>query len=221
MPKVPPITVKATDRVAFVGKTQSGKTHAAGLLLLGVPRLLVLDPKGRLSDRARRAGGKYSWNLADWESKEGRAARESIARGGAGRLRVPAPIGGDYEPYLEWAYRQESITVYIDELYGVAGGSTRPGVWLNALYTRGAELGIGTWSATQRPANVPVVAFSEAEWLVLFRLTKPADIKRMEEEIGPDARRRLHPREFLLYNDVWDSPKFYPYIVGKPSRKRG
>lgn len=219
MPKTPPITIEPDHRLALVGKTQSGKTHAAGILALGIQRLLVLDGKGLLANPARRRNGKYSWNLTEWESREGAKIRAKMANGEAGRLRVPAPLSGGWEPFLEWAYRQENITVYIDEMYAVTDGNTKPGKWLNALYTRGAELGIGVWAATQRPRNVPVIMFSEAEWKFLFRLTQYDDRRRMVDEFGPVALEMLPPHHFLLYNDAWDTPKPYDNIVSKSRRR--
>ena len=52
-----PIRFRPTDRVAFVGRTTTGKTYAARLLLLGAKRLVVVDPKGRLSDAYRLGQG--------------------------------------------------------------------------------------------------------------------------------------------------------------------
>ncbi len=219
MPQAAPLKIEPYERVAFVGKTQSGKTHAAGILLGGVRRLIVIDPKGKLSNIARARADKYSWQLTEWESREGGTVRAAMERGEAGRLRVPAPLSGNYESVFRWAYGLENVTVYIDEMYGTETG-TRPGQWLNALYTRGAEMGIGVWAATQRPANVPVVMFSESEWTFLFRLTKPDDQKKMEQEIGPLARRKLHPREFLLYHDQFDNPIYYPYMTLQKGRNQ-
>lgn len=209
-----PITIQPNDRVAFVGKTQSGKTHFAGYLALSVRRLIVIDPKGMLSNASRKRRGKYSWELTEWESREARKVRADLDRGEAGRLRVPAPLSGNYEPIFRWAYSLQNVTVYIDEMYGVEDG-TRPGRWLNALYTRGAEMGIGVWAATQRPRNVPRVMFSESEWKVLFRLTDPDDRVHMRRIIGPMAEEELKNHAFLLYNDAWDTPVRYPSVVAQ------
>lgn len=217
MAKTAGLVIEPSDRVAFVGKTQSGKTHAAGILLSGIRRLVVIDPKGKLSNSARQRADKYSWHLTEWHSREGGTVREAMQRGEAGRLRVPAPLDGNYEPYFRWAYGIENVTVYIDEMYGTVTG-TRPGQWLNALYTRGAEMGIGVWACTQRPSNVPAIMFSESEWLFLFRLTKADDRKKMREEIGESAMLQLSPRQFWLNHDTFDAPVYYPYITQKKGR---
>jgi hypothetical protein len=45
-------------------------------------------------------------------------------------------------------------------------------------------LGVEVWSATQRPANIPLVAISEAEHVYCFRLQLPQDRSRIEEITG-------------------------------------
>lgn len=206
------------ERVAFVGKTQTGKTHAAGILALGIERLLVIDGKGKLSNSSRKAAGKYTWNLAEWNDRSGHDARQKLERGEGGRIRIPAPLSGNYEPYFYYAYRLENVTVYIDEMFSIQEG-TRPGRWLNACYTRGAEMGIGIWAAAQRPRNVPAIMFSEAEWKLQFWLPRKSDREFMADEIGEEALQPLENREFWLYNQGWDSPVFYPYITSRPRRK--
>lgn len=203
--------ISGGQRVAGVGKTGSGKTHALGLLMLYFPRLLVLDPKGGLSDERRKLEGEYLWNLDDVGTKGGKAAKESIERGGPGRLRVPAPLDGDWEPWCKWAYDQGGLTVYIDEIYGVVD-TARPGKWLNALYTRGRGLNIGVWTATQRPAWIPRVMLTESEWIFQFRLSDEEDRDRMKKIIGPAALEVLPPRAFLLYHEAWDAPVKYSGI---------
>src|SRR5690348_7842342 len=98
-------------------------------------------------------------------------------------------------------------------MYGSVTPGRRPDPWLLALYTRGRELGIGVWAAAQRPASVPVVMFTEADWFLMFRLQRFEDQKRMAEYIGDEALRPLYGHSFLLYNANWDRPREYPSIV--------
>lgn len=210
----PDFVVSPSDRVAFVGKTQSGKTHVAGILALPIERLVVLDAKGMLRNDKRKEAGLYSWRLTEWHSKEGAATRKEMEKGGAGRLRCPAPIDGNYEPVLAWAYRLQNVCIYLDELYGVTEG-TRPGRWLRACYTRGAELGIGVWAAFQRPRDIPKIALTEAEWRFLFQLPDPDDRAFMARQMGGDTRTLtpLKERQFWLYQNGWDRPEFFRQIA--------
>lgn len=214
----PDYYVSPADRVAFIGKTQSGKTHVAGILAAPVERIIVLDAKGKLRDTERRKDGKYSWRLTEWHSKEGAKARKEMEDGGPGRLRCPAPVYGSYEPVIEWAYRLENVLLYADELYGVTEG-TRPGRWLRACYTRGAELGIGVWSAFQRPRDIPKIALTEAEWRFMFQLPDPDDRAFMVRQMGgyQPTFEPIRERQFWLFQNGWDKPEFFGQIA--PSRR--
>lgn len=194
-------TIQASDRVAFVGRTGSGKTYLARGLLRGVRRLVVFDPKGTL---------RTGWNLKDWNFFQA----QKLRMGRPCRIRVPAPLDGNWEPFFEACYNAGNVTVYIDEAYGVLSApGARPGRYLNALYTRGRELNIGTWAATQRPAWIPLVMLSEADWLFVFRLQLVEDRKRLSQIIGPDAHTELREHNVLAYNQHWNDPQFYTRAV--------
>ncbi len=184
------LTIKAGERVLFAGKTGSGKTWLAERLLSSAPRLVVLDAKANLS----------SWNLRepndlDWHK---------FSRGKTGRFRILPPLTDKpeawYEELFERLYRIGDLTLYIDEAYAVAQ-SARPGKWLTALYTRGRELGIGVWAATQRPTWIPLFMLSESDWFLIFRLNVERDRWRLSTIAGDEVG-QLPPDEhgFWLYN---------------------
>lgn len=202
-----PIRFRPTDRVAFVGRTTTGKTYAARLLLLGAKRLVVVDPKGRLSDAYRLGQGEPPWRLAEASDETDRA----LASGEPVRVRYAAPLDGDYSAIFRRCYDAENVIVYVDEVYGVTRNG-QPDQWLTALYTRGAELGIGVWAATQRPRRIPLIVLSESEWTLLFRLKLQADREYMAEMIGPAALDTLSGHEFWLYRESWDNPVKYGRI---------
>lgn len=195
--------VRGDERVAFVGKTSSGKTFAAEALANPLPRMVVLDPKGMLRNQ---------WGLTDWDGNQAKL----LAKGKPCRIRVPAPFDGDWEPYLKASYFAGGVTVYIDEVYGVVPPGRNPSEYLTALYTRGRELGIGVWAATQRPSKIPLFVLSEAEWSFVFRLLLLKDRQRMQETIGriPEVPAK-DDHGFWLYHSSWNSPIYYPKIVRK------
>lgn len=202
-----PIRFKATDRVAFVGRTTTGKTYAARLLLLSARRLVVIDPKGRLSDAYRLSQGEPPWNLAEPSEETDRA----LAAGEPVRVRYAAPLDSDYSSIFRRCYEAENVIVYVDEVYGVTRNGTAD-QWLTACYTRGAELGIGVWAATQRPKRIPLIVLSESEWTLLFRLKLESDREYMAEMIGPAALETLSGHEFWLYRESWEHPIRYGSI---------
>lgn len=204
--------VEPSDRVAFVGRTGSGKSYLARSLLRGVNRLVVFDPKGTL--------GGANWGLTTWEDGGSDALAEDRFR-----VRVRTPLDGNWDPYLDAVMESENVTLYIDEVYGVVQGRN-PTDSLRAVITRGRELGIGVWSATQRPKDIPLVIVSESDWFFMFQLRVEGDRKRMAEfmapidggggyEYGVDE---IHLREHnvIAFNDSWDYSRLYRSINVTP-----
>jgi hypothetical protein len=191
-------TVKSDERVSIVGRTGSGKTYLAQKLTANLKRLVVCDPKGTLARK---------WDLRDWSVLNERRLRD----GADIRLRIPTPLDGNWEQYFKACYDAGNLTLYIDEAYGVL---PRPGAqptpFLNALYTRGRELGIGVWASTQRPSWIPLIMLSEADWFFVFRLMLVADRMRLAEVIGPSAMDVPKSRYgFWFYNVHWDHPLYH------------
>jgi hypothetical protein len=141
------------------------------------------------------------------------SSRRALRRGEPVRVRIAAPIGDDWEPLLAEVYAAGNVTIYIDEVYGVCHRG-QAGPWLTALYTRGRELGIGVWAATQRPSWIPLFVLSESEWLLTFRLQLEADQRRVAQMMGEDAYAELRGHSFLLYNSEWERPVYRRSIKG-------
>lgn len=164
-------------------------------------RLVVIDSKGSLNDPA--------WNLEPWSQEN----VKKLEDGKFARLRVIHPLDGNYEPLFEHLYDIGDLTVYIDEMYAVAPRG-RFGNHLNALYTRGRELGIGVWASTQRPSWVPLTMLSEAEWVFTFRLQLANDRMRVAGIVGPDVLEPIPDKfGFWLYNTEWDDPYYCPRLI--------
>lgn len=200
---MPAYAIRSNERVALLGKTGSGKTFAAHQLTRSLPRLVALDPKGTL-------GAAQEWGLTDWNE---RIARD-YARGKPARIRV-LPPGPDDDPYtywlpfLRWFYESGNGTLYIDEIYGVTPPGRQPSPELTAIYTRGRELGLGCFAASQRPSWVPLFMLSEAEWILTFRLLLEEDRRRMAAICGPALLEPVRdPYGYYLFNTQWDTPVY-------------
>lgn len=194
------VLLKTNERVFLTGKTGSGKTFLAHYLTKSCPRLVVLDGKGTLAP----------WGLEPWEAE----GRDKLRRGDPVRLRVVVPFRQDPAKYWDSAmyeiYMAGNVTVYMDELYVVSppGKQIPPLLW--SLYTRGRELGIGVWGASQRPAWIPQFCMSEAEHFFMFRLQLSDDKKRMSEFMGPDILEPIQDEHGFYYSKAeWDRPEYY------------
>lgn len=198
-----PITIKATDRVFACGKTGSGKTYLMERLTQNLKRLIVLDGKGTLG----------TWGLEEWN----RESRAMLKNQEPVRVRVVWDIGQDvfdfWENVLEEIYNAGNVTVYCDELYSLTDkpGLVQPA--LRAIYTRGRELNIGAWAATQRPVSVPLVTMSEAEHFFCFRLTMDDDRARVAEFMTQAVRDPIQERHGFWYMFAeQDSPTYIPQL---------
>lgn len=197
------------QRVTFVGRTGAGKTYLARSLLSNVDRLFVLDAKGTLN--------VPDWNLEPYDE----TTDEEIGNPDfTFRYRIPAPLDGDWEPYLWQAYYARNCTVYIDEVYGVESG-TKPSKAMQACITRGRELGVGVWCSTQRPSYIPLIILSEADWIFEFQLRIEEDKKRIASMIGRMAMKQLHGHEVIVFNDAMDKPIFFRQAKVRKARARG
>lgn len=204
------LQIASNERVFLAGRTGSGKTFLARHLLAKSTRLVVLDPKGTLGrDMAPE------WNLTDWSEK----GAKLLERGEPCRLRVPAPLDGNWAPYLWAVYRAGGVTLYVDEMYGVVPpGKVAPEPLL-ACYTRGRELRVGVFAASQRPSWVPLVAMSEADWFFVFRLTLDEDRKRLASFMGASVMQPITDRYgFMTYHPEWDEPIYTPQLVVRKGR---
>lgn len=200
------IAIRQDERVALVGRTGSGKTFFARALLTGARRLVILDSKGTLRDWPGVIDVPISHIADDQEHFDTLLAEY-------GRLRVLISTPAEGETVARLAYHAGDLIVYIDEMYGVIPPGTRVGPWIQALYTRGRELGIGVWSGTQRPTWAPLVMFSEAEWFVVFQLLLEEDRRRVAGFFGEEAEARIPDRHgFWLFHISWPRPYYFAQL---------
>lgn len=173
------IRIRRSDRVFIVGKTGSGKSTLATTLLHRLPWVVVLDPKHQFTfprRNNRRSDILVTKNLSE-----------------AARFDEPYPI--IYRPdvrearsgcddFWGWIWDREETIVYVDEVMSVAPTINMPYGYQRAIQ-QGRAKNIGVWSATQRPARIPVNLLTEAEHVITFELRALNDLKRMAEYTDP------------------------------------
>jgi len=175
-----------TDRAAFVGQTGSGKTTLAEHVCALRPYVVVLDPKGRI----------------DWRGYEVHTRLERLTTSTMPRL-IYKPVYDELQDadtmdlFFQWMFRRGNTALYVDEIYAIARGDVYP-FHLGACLTRGREVGVVVYSATQRPARVPQIIFSESEHVYCFKLKLPQDRERMSDITGldPDSIGALPKHQF-------------------------
>jgi DNA helicase HerA-like ATPase len=210
---MPDLMMRSWQRVAFAGKTGSGKTFAARFLLRStqIRRLIVIDPKMALV-------GDKSWRL----EPPSRQAEKALRDGEFARIVYwQAPeIDNDgfpiWDKIFEFAWDVGDIVIYIDEMYSVAKNG-RLSYPLRRLYTQGRALGIGVWAATQRPSFVPMEMFSESEWSLIFTLRMEDDRKKVARSLGFDQIMEPIRDEhgFWIVYQTWPDPLYFRQLDTK------
>lgn len=175
------IAPRPSDRAIFVGQTGSGKTTLAEQMCSTRAFVIALDPKGLLKWQGYRRFTTLD-GLTKAVDKDPRKIPRAIYAPTYNELQDAATI----DEFFQWIYLRKNCLVYIDELYAITKNDVYP--WhMGACYTRGRERNIETWGATQRPARVPQIVFSESEHVYCFRLRMPQDRDRVEDMTGIPA----------------------------------
>lgn len=192
------IKIKLDERVAYVGKTGSGKTTLARYILQGHTRLICFDPKGTLH-RSK------DWNLS--KPNDLQVARD-LRRGAHGRLLLQEVDESRWNYWLDFIWDVRNVALYVDEVYLVVPNAASPSLSFRRLYRQGRELGISVHAATQRPTRIPLEVISEAEWLFTFQLGLKKDRERMAE---------FGDTNETLKKSIPDQHGFYTYRQGWPN----
>lgn len=200
------------DRALIVGQTGSGKTVLAQHLLAARPFVVVLDPKRRFNAPGYET---LSTLRAVTKSKSERI----IYRPEHDALHEWQDDGSDIARFFEWIFRRGNTTLYVDEAYLVTNLNVIPRYY-HACLTQGRELGIATWTATQRPMGIPQVLLSEAEHAYTFRLQLPQDRSRVEAVTGLDRELIFRLQKYEFYYSRSDSEPVGPLQLSLPQSNK-
>ena len=184
------LRIKSSDRCCFFGRTGSGKTTLAKSLLRGARRWVVFDPKHTFEE----PGGKVV------KRPERRLARQIV--------RVPfRDEQYHWQAALHSVWRMGRRILYIDEVNIVNPSRTVVSEELGRAIRTGRERGLGVWSASQRPKDIPSVVFTEAEHFFIFRLQYEADREKVASFTGErilPLLEGLRGHQFVYYNVMND-----------------
>lgn len=188
------------DRSFIVGRTGSGKTHAACWQL----SLRNYDVK--------------PWIIYNFKTDE---LIDSIPGAQILDLEQPLPQqpgiyivhpGPDEEEWIEahmksiWARR--NIGVYVDEGYMV--GKNNAGFRL--LLTQGRSRRVPMIILSQRPVWMDRFVLSEADYIQVFHLTHKMDVAKMEEVVPGDLSERLPEYQSYYYEVKADQLSVMPKL---------
>lgn len=174
------ISIKNSDRVAFIGTSGSGKTVLAKYYLQFLNRVVVIDPKHTF----KLDGFKRAWRIP------------FMAR--SFKL-VVRPKMNDDEKLLELIqvlYKMRNVTIYVDELATLNDTFPLSTAALANVARTGRELKVALWTATQRPRGVPRIFMTESETFFIFNLRAEEDRAYVAGYAGNEVQERIMNREF-------------------------
>lgn len=185
------------EHVTFLAPTQTGKTTLKFQLLqrTATPKLpamvLVMKPRDKVVDdwqKTLKFQRTESWPPVAWKRKFTNPPGWMIRP----EHRFDPKVDNEhlrrvFRRAILSAYKKGDRIIDVDELYGVDNELGLDDE-LNTVYSRGASMGCGQWGGSQRPRNVTLYAYSQAQHLFLGNTPDKADRERFRDIGGVDAR---------------------------------
>jgi len=187
-----------TQRITIIGKTGSGKTQAAAWML------------------SNRSYTSRPWIILDFKREEllnsiphvqQMDVNAAIPKKPGLYIVHPTPDDVEATENLMWRiWEKEHVGFYIDEGYMIPARSAA----FQAILTQGRSKQIPVIMLTQRPAWVTRFAFSEADYIQLFKLTDIRDQKIVKQFMPMPIEKPL-PKPY--YSFWWDNGRNYGAIM--------
>lgn len=181
---LPPILLPNYDeRAIFLGGTGTGKTQLAMKMADRYDKFVYIDAQQNLKPKAScvylQSLDRFQWEWAFRRDKH-------IVF----RPKVEEQTPQMFNQLLYMLHKRgkprnsktglfpSPFTIYIDEAYSLGYAASFPH-WATKIAVLDRQKGIGLWTASQRPVNIPVPLRSECAWYYVFYLSYEDDINEI------------------------------------------
>jgi len=201
------------ERAFITGKSKSGKSTLVRQLIGALPDntfILVID-------------SKHEWTFKRGETVGAHKVHKILVSNihlfrSPGIYVYQSKYPHFYDPnvtrLLLGAYNRKNWTVVIHEGYHFCHGSN-PLPALGQIITMGRAKNVRLFYESQRPSNIPLIAITEANVWILFKVQKPEDRQRVADNAGypemvqmMDMRTAAGKHNFWIAKDDWDNAIF-------------
>jgi hypothetical protein len=183
------LKLKDQERGFIFGQSRTGKSELAKRLIPSTGNLAIIDPK--------REFDYVNVNVYnDVDKIINSKAKEFIYR--PHELKIDNLE--DYNKLYQYIYNTGNFFVYTDEIVTRIKGRSYP-KFLQVCYQLGGSRNVRMLTTSQRPSCIPMFLMSEANKFYGFRLTLPADAKRVTDFLNPidDLKTKHH----FHYRDIY------------------
>jgi hypothetical protein len=195
------------EHITMIGPTGSGKTTLALAILPRRDYVIAYGTKPK-DDTLEKLVKREKWKLVRTFDKMPRVpalARRIVFWPKYNDLYSGPRQTWEISQSLNAAFVQGGWCLFIDETYWFSD-EMKLDRWLKALWTQGRSIGLSLVAGTQRPVDIPLLAYSQATHLFFWRDNDEANLKRIGGLNGLNAGlvratvSTLEPHQVLYVN---------------------
>lgn len=200
-----------TDEHVFIcGQTGTGKSVVAEVYLAGYENVVKLDTKGEYYERKKKK--ETIWRgLKEGTDFTVIFKLENIDSVTTKKI-IYVPDEDEmneehYEALMKWIYKRENTILWVDEMMEVCPSPTKYPPSLKSLYTRGRSKEAVVWACTQRPSDIPALAFGQSSHFFIFTMQLPQDREKIMKGTGmPQFNVQPQDHNFWYWKIGMDDP---------------